>query len=367
MAAPAELRHLRFALALHSKAGAAGTCLSPYSAASALTLVARAARGESAEELVRLLGEVDGQAKLLRAAAELHGPDNQDTPVLEVANTLWAWDGLELREEFTAELADWPHGSVASAPFVDDPEGARRTINADIATTTHDLIPELLTPGSVGPDTVAAVVNALYLKTAWASPFRDHATTDAPFHTPGGEVQVPTMRQTEQLGYAHTGGWQVVTLPAVGDVEAVVLLPDGELADAEVELDAERLAELLSAKQFTQVSLALPKLELDLRTDLTAVLKALGVRTLFSPEADLTGLSPDPRLLVSDVLHQAVLRIDESGLEGAAATAAMIRMVSMPMGDPVQVRVDRPFLLLVRHAGTGAVYFLARITDPARV
>ncbi|QFU92765.1 serpin family protein [Amycolatopsis sp. YIM 10] len=364
MADPAEIQHLRFALALHNEAGTGDTCFSPYSAASALALVARAARGESAEELTRLLGEVDGAAKLLRDAAELHGPDHQDSPVLEVANTLWAWDELELRSEFVAELADWANGSVSSAPFVDDPEAARQTINADIATTTHDLIPELLTPGSVGPDTVAAVVNALYLKTAWTNPFGEGGTRPAAFHAPGGTVEVPTMHQTEQLAYAHTAGWQVVGLPAVGDVEAVVLLPDGELAEAEAELDAGKLAELLSAKQFTQVSLALPKLELDLRTDLTAVLKALGVRTLFTPVADLSGLSPDPRLLVSDVLHQAVLRIDESGLEGAAATAAMIRMVSLATGDPVPVTVDRPFLLLVRHTGTGAVYFLARVANP---
>jgi serine protease inhibitor len=30
----------------------------------------------------------------------------------------------------------------------------------------------------------------------------------------------------------------------------------------------------------------------------------------------------------------------------------------------LRVTVDRPFLLLVRHRATGAVYFIARVTDP---
>jgi serpin B len=67
---------------------------------------------------------------------------------------------------------------------------------------------------------------------------------------------------------------------------------------------------------------------------------------------------------VSEVLHQAVLRVDEQGFEGAAATALTMRLTSMIIDEPVAVTVDRPFLLLVRHAGTGAVYFLARVVEP---
>lgn len=68
---------------------------------------------------------------------------------------------------------------------------------------------------------------------------------------------------------------------------------------------------------------------------------------------------------MDSILHQAVLRLDEQGLEGAAATAVQMRTMSLISGDPLEVRVDRPFLLLVRHAGTGAVYFFARVVRPA--
>jgi serpin B len=359
--------HLRFALAVHSALGAGGgnTCFSPYSVASALTLAARAARGRTRDELVALLGDPGEQTTLLRDAAQLvEEAQSTEQPELAVANTLWADDRLPLEDSFKTELAGWPGAAVASAPFEKEPEAARALINDDIGRTTRGLIPQLLPPGSIDSDVAAVLVNALYLKAAWKLPFREANTTDAPFHTPSGPRDVPTMWLSENVGYAHAAGWQAVQLAAAGGLQAVVLLPDGDLAEAEAALDETALTSLLGEIRFKPVELALPRVSLDVPSSLTGVLRGLGVRTLFTDDADLSGLSPDPRLTVSEVLHQAVLRVDEQGFEGAAATALIMRLTSMMIDDPVAVTVDRPFLLLVRHAGTGALYFVARVVEP---
>jgi serine protease inhibitor len=364
--------HLSFALDLHRALApdpGRTACWSPFSVASALGLVAQGAAGVTREELVGLLlGDTSAEPErlfdLLAAAGRLDETgEHEDAPVLAVANTLWADQSISVRESFADELARMPGGAVCNAPFRTDPEAAREQINTDVARTTRDLIPELLPPGVIGPDTVAAVVNALYLKVAWRHRFDQDDTRPEPFHAPGGTLRVPTMRLAERVGYAARAGWQVVALPAVGGVRATVLLPDGELASAERSLDADSVAALLSAPESRTVRLTLPRLELSTRAELTPVLNALGVRTMFTREADLTGISPDP-LAVQAVLHETVLKVDEQGLEGAAATAVMIRLMSMDTRRPLEVRVDRPFLLLVQHAATGALYFLARVTDP---
>ncbi|MBO0875202.1 MAG: serpin family protein, partial [Pseudonocardia sp.] len=248
-------------------------------------------------------------------------------------------------------------------PFRTDPEGARELINSDVARTTRDLIPELVPAGVIRPDTVAALVNALYLKVAWTRRFVDGGTRPEPFHAPGRILRVPTMRLAERVGYAAVPGWQVVRLPAVGGVDATVLLPDGELAEREPTLDADALAALVSAPDPRTVRLSMPRLKLSMRAELTPALKVLGVRTVFTRDADLSEISPDP-MAVQAVQHESVLKVDEQGLEGAAATAVMVRLMSMRSERPVEVRVDRPFLLLVRHVETGVVYFFARVTDP---
>ena len=367
------MTHLAFTLTLHRATApdlAANACWSPFSVASALGLVAQGARGLTRDELaVLLLGEKSGDltelgALLTRAGvlAEVRG--NEDEPVIAVANTLWADESIDVYASYVDELGRWSSGMVREAPFHDNPLGARDMINLDVAKTTRDLIPELLPPDAIHDDTVSALVNALYLKCAWKHRFTEGATTPRPFHTPAGVKDVPTMELDERIGYAATDGWQVVSLPAVGGVDAVVLLPDEDLSTAEPELDADLLARLLAAPRAEQVRLSLPKIDVQMQTELTPPLNQVGVRTVFTRDADLSGITAS-ELAVQAVLHEAVLKLDEQGLEGAAATAVMMRLMSLPVGDPVEVHVDRPFLLVVRHRETGVVYFLARVVDPA--
>ncbi|MFD0203834.1 MULTISPECIES: serpin family protein [Saccharothrix] len=343
--------HLTFALTLHDAVAPDRTrnaCWSPYSVASALGLTAQAARGETEAELLALLGE--DHAKVLKGAVV--GDDAE----FSVANTLWAWDELPVNEGFLTDLAGWPGAKVRSAPFADDPEGSRKLINADVAETTRGLIPELLAAGAITSDTAATLVNALYLKCAWVEEFPDHDTADLPFR---GTGNVATMRREGTMRYAQRDGWQAVALPALGGVEAVVLLPDGDLGGTE------GVPEVLEALDHDRIELFLPKLDLSVNVSLAEALQQVGVRRMFGQGADLTGLSSDPRLFVDDVVHEAVLRLDEQGFEGAAATAVVMRLTSfMPVERSRTVRVDRPYLLLVRHAETGAIFFLAQVAKP---
>lgn len=367
------MTHLAYTLALHRVTAPdphANACWSPFSVASALGLLTQGARGMTRAELAALLlGDKDGDlaelgALLSRAGVLEPHRDNEDEPVIAVANTLWTDASVEVLAPFVDELGRWSSGKVREAPFRAAPEQAREMINVDVAKTTRDLIPELLPPGAIRDDTVSALVNALYLKCAWRARFTKDATTPRPFHAPGGTTDVPTMELSERIGYAATGGWQVVSLPAIGGVEAVVLLPDGDLASAEADLDANLLADLLAAPRNQQVQLRLPKIDVATQVELTPPLNQLGVRTVFSRDADLSGISAS-ELAVQAVLHEAVLKVDEDGFEGAAATAVMMRLLSLPTGKPVELHVDRPFLLVVRHKATGVVYFLARVVDPS--
>lgn len=354
-----RIDHLSFALAVHRAVApdpSATACWSPFSVASALGLTASGARGVTKTELDHVLR--GDPATFLAAAAH-----RDDDALLGITNTLWAREDIPLRAEFAENLLSaWPGGAIKDAPFAADPNRARQLINADVADTTHGLIPELLAPGDVTPSTIATLVNALYLKTAWRNVFPERGTEPRPFD---GAGDVATMRLSKQLGYAATPGWQAVFLPGRGGVEAVALLPDAPLAEAEPALTAPVLADLLDRRAMRLVELYLPKFRVRARADLTTSLADLGVRTLFGRDADLSGISDEP-IVVSKIVHEAVLTIDEQGLEGAAATAVVMRAMAMAIRpeQPIVVRVDRPFLFLVRHAASGAVYFLARVVRP---
>jgi serine protease inhibitor len=360
-----------FTLGLHRVAAPdadRGACWSPYSVAVALGMAAAAARGPARDELLTVLTGApdtspDALARRLGPAA---GLDPHDDAELQLSSSAWLREDLEVADGFTAALAAWPCGALHA--FGRDLRQARRRINAEVAETTRGLIPELLGEGVLEPRTVALLVCALYVKAAWSFPFDRHATRPRRFGTPAGPVEVATMEVVAELGYTRTDHWQVVTLPARGGVEAVILLPHGPLRDAEAALTPADWHHLPAASSRRRVRLRLPRLRLEWSTALRGPLAALGAAAVFDPDrADLTGLTPQRPAWVDQVVHRAVLRIDEQGLEGAAATAVVVAMRALATrpAEPLLVEVNRPFLLLVRHRHSGVGYFLARVTDPS--
>jgi serine protease inhibitor len=351
--------HADFVLALHRQLPTEGNlCWSPYSVAAALGLAAAGARGATYDELAAALagGELGELDRLLAASASLRDAD------IAIANRLWTDLHVRFREDYQRAVLDLPGGALYAADFRGDPEGARAKINDDVEQTTRGLIAELLAEGTISRQTAAVIVNALYLKVAWLSAFAESATAPAAFHAPGGTREVPTMRQQERMLLAAAGGWRMVTLATAGPVVVDVLLPDSgdpALPAADV------LAALQDNGRSTKVDLALPRFRVEGSAVLNHPLARLGVVTAFDPDAaDFSGITEDERIFIDLVVHKAVLRVDEQGFEGAAATAVVMRMVSMDMSTPVPFHADRPFLVLVRHPQTGAIYFVARVTEP---
>ena len=281
--------------------------------------------------------------------------------VLTVANTLWVDDGRTPVPEFLPTLDRWPGAAVRFAPIAANPEAARRAVNADVAATTRDLIPEILPDGALTPDDRTVLANALYLFVPWLEPFAASRTDDAPFHGPGGTRAVPTMRTGQELAYAREG-WEYVGLPVDLGFRAEVLLPPAGRDGGDAVPDAATLLALRRGARVHRVDLQLPRLRIERLTSLREPLHELGVSRIFS--ALSVGMVVEEPLRIAVACHAAVLRVDETGIEGAAATAMVGRAVAYRELPEVEVRVDRPFVLLVTHQRTGAVAFAARVREP---
>jgi serine protease inhibitor len=370
-------RHVDFALALLDAvpaAAAENVVVSPWSVSSALAVLApgcgSAARKEV--EMALVVGPGDGEssagdddvvAQLAVDAATIAGARSRsDDSVLAVANTLWVDEHRTPVPAFTAALDRWPGAGLRFAPISADPEGARRAINADVAATTRGLIPQILPDRALTRADRAVIVNALYLFAAWLEPFAVSRTEDAPFHGPGGTRAVPTMRAAHDLAYARAG-WEYVGLPLDLGFRAEVLLPPAAGDGADALPDSATLLALRRRARPHRVDLHLPRLRAESATVLNGPLRALGVRRIFS-DLSVWGVVAEESLWIAGAYHAAVLRVDETGIEGAAATALVGRGVAYRQRPTVEVRVDRPFLLFVTHQRTGAVAFVARVREP---
>jgi serpin B len=350
---------------------------SPSSITAALGMTRAGARGVSADQLDRFLGTSDpaelhaalnGLDVLLasRAGTRKNAKDQDSEIELSTANSLWGHEGVEWETPFLETLKG-EYGVGVHVVDYEQPDPARKAINAWVAERTHDKIPDLLPDGSIKEITRLTLVNALYLAAPWDEEFDERGK--AAFTTAGGdEVQAEMMGETISDRYQDGDGWQSVTIPyAGGELAMTLLVPDaGKLADVEGRLDDELLEGLLTGGEEAAVQLTMPTFDLASRPALGDALKAAGVTEPFETESDFRPMTVDPDaqpLQLADALHMATVTVDEKGTVAAAATAVTFEAVSGTITE-TELVVDRPFLFVIHDVETATPLFIGRVADP---
>jgi len=363
------------AIALLQKLGQAGgdVVFSPYSIENALSMVGSGAAGSTATEIDHVLhttrpaAVAAGLAAIntrLTAASSTH-----DAPRVDLANGLWVESRLNLEHPFTQTLASLFGAAPQSVNFAGAPDTARQTINAWVAAHTGHLINNLFPPGTITAQTTAVLANAIYLAAHWANPFTRSQTAAGPFYSAAGPtVQVPFMTQTPtEFSYARRGTYQAIDLPYLHSTLSMLLVmpTPGRLASFEQGLTAGSLAQLERGLRPGRVDLDVPRFHLTFDTELNGVLSELGMPVAFSNAADFSGIVTHPRLKISAVEHAADLRVDEAGTVAAAATGIAIEPTAIAPEPATRLIFDHPFLAFLRDDATGAILFVAQVTDPA--
>jgi len=351
---------------------------SPYSISLALAMAYAGARGQTAAQMAETLHYSLAQERLhpafnaldLQLASRGAGAKGQDGKGfrLRVANSVWGQSGYQFLPAYLDVLARNYGAGLRLLDFRAAPEPARTTINGWVKEQTEGKITDLLPKGSVSDVTRLLLVNAIYFNAAWKYEFLGQNTHPAPFTLLDGRtVEVPVMGQKESLRYAEGDGYQAVELPYDGDELAlVVLLPAaGDFAKFEAGLSADRVAAILGDLATARVSLGLPKFNYDSTFGLAKTLADMGMPGAFvSGQADFSAIAGNRELFISDVIHEAIVAVNEKGTEAAAATAVPIAASAMP-GREVVFLANRPFVFLIHDLQTGAILFVGRVLNPA--
>ncbi len=139
--------------------------------------------------------------------------------------------------------------------------------------------------------------------------------------------------------------------------------PTKEFDAFEEALDDSVVEAALDSTNYQQIDLTMPRFEFDDEFSLGETLADMGMPLAFSDAADFSGMTGQRDLFISAVIHKAFVAVDEEGTEAAAATAVGMALSAMP-SDPVEVRVDRPFVFFIRDIQTGSILFAGRVLNP---
>jgi serpin B len=149
----------------------------------------------------------------------------------------------------------------------------------------------------------------------------------------------------------------------------LVLLPKegSSVADLEKSLSQESFDKWMGGLKSQEVQVFLPRFTITWGANsITEQLKALGLKTVFTDKADLSGITGDKTLDVSDVVHKAFVEVNEEGTEAAAATGVIARATAARMEEPPVFRADRPFVFLILDKASENIVFMGKVADPTK-
>jgi serpin B len=289
---------------------------------------------------------------------------------LQSANSLWTQNGLPLLAPFMSDLARYYSTGVWQVDFEHDLGAATAAINAWTKRQTHGKITQLFQKGQLTSETVLVLANAIYLDAAWAQPFDPGRTFDGPFSLGSGRTTPAKFMSGEfdrsGASAAVSATYQAVQLPYTGGrFAALAIMPRTQPLPSFVDaLTPSSLSGVVaSLDPAPTIELTMPRFTIASTTNLTTPLASLGMPGAFTPSADFSALSPVATWLQS-AAQRVYLSVGEKGTEAAAATGISAEASAGHLLE-VTVRLDHPFLFLVRDTATGAVLFAAEVTNPA--
>uniref|UniRef100_A0A672SS45 Serpin B6 n=1 Tax=Sinocyclocheilus grahami TaxID=75366 RepID=A0A672SS45_SINGR len=376
---------------------------SPISISSALAMVLLGAKGNPAVQMFKVISHIYSQ--LFRIELYIYSKKSNILPlsnlpvlavrcyftlppselkkpgapyVLSLANRLYGEQSYQfaLLQKYLNDTKTYYKAELEEVDFKKKSEAARVNINKWVEKNTQEKIKNLLPRGSVNDATKLVLVNAIYFKGNWEKKFPKEATSDGQFKMNKTQTKPVKMMHQESkfpLAFIPEMNSQVLELPYVGkNLSMLIILPNKiqdettGLQKLEKALTYEKLMEWTKPSKMLrqEVEVSLPRSKMEETYDMKSLLISMGMEDVFDGQkVNLSGMSPNNDLVLTEVIHKAFVEVNEEGTEAAAATATVGFTTSMPL-DPKTFIADHPFIFFIRHNPSNSILFYGRFCSP---
>ncbi len=328
---------------------------SPTNVYLALSMLSECAAGETKDQLLALLGEADTDSVRSSANAVWKAAYTDDGVTRSLlANSLWLRHDMNYNESLVKTLAE----NYFASTFVGEMGSPEydKMLQDWLNDQTGGLLEEHAGKEKFDSETALALVSAIHFKAGWDGKFWSGATKKSVFHGKTDE-RCDFMNGGGDTAYIGDGFIAEDKYFRNNEYKMTFILPDegktpDDLLRDESALDfIVRGGESLAVKA-DEITLSLPKFDVDSSLDLKPMLEELGVKDAFvRGVADFTPVSPGADSpYVSGVSHAARVTVDEDGCEAAAFTIIYEATSCVPL-EYFRMTLDRPFIFVIRGAG----------------
>ncbi|KAK7907381.1 hypothetical protein WMY93_015993 [Mugilogobius chulae] len=337
---------------------------SPLGVSTALSMLSTGARGETHTQMFSTLGYSSmNQSAVNDAYSHLFHMlgHSQESQVLNVGNSLALRQNFAPLDSFIADIEKHYSAHIFKVDFEKAQEAAAE-INNYISEKTQGKIKDMVK--DLDTSMAMVLINYVYFRGQWEKPFDGNHTSKGEFFVDENtKVEVDMMKRTGRYDFYqdmdnHTS---VLLLPYKGNTSMMIVLPDdGKMKEVEDVICKDHIRHWHDSLSRNSVDVEMPKFAISGDAALDESLKEMGMTNAFGDTADFGGISDEVKLKVSKASHQAVLSVDETGTEAAAATTIEV----MPMSMPERMILNKPFLVFILEHSTRSILFMGKISNP---
>ena len=318
------------------------TLISPLSVLTALAMTQNGAEGKTLSEMQKVLGGLDRDTLNAYMNAYLAAVAGKDS-ALKCANSLWIDSRLDVKTSFLQKNADFYSAQAYKADFTR--KNTVNEINSWVNKNTNGMIKKLV--DEFDPLTVMVLMNALCLEAEWDDPYTDNCVREGTFKNATGFVKY------------YKGG----------KFAFVALLPnEGTSIDSYIaSLTGRDFLKALGSRKSEKVKTQMPKFKCEYSNSLVDTLKKMGMSTAFDGDrANFSSMATlkNENIYISDVIHKTFIEVAEKGTRAGAVTAVISeKSAAMPVEQPKEVRLTRPFVYAIIDTRTNLPLFIGAQTD----
>lgn len=244
-------------------------------------------------------------------------------------------------------------------------------VNKYIAENTDNRIKNILDPSNVDSDTVIILVNAIYFKGIWKTPFKSNNTKESIFYKMDGTSSKCMMMNLNDYGnYYEDGLVQVFEKDYENNMAMGFILTSSKTKLNQIfnkkKIYDGSIINLITKLQKEKVNISIPVFKQQYKVSLVPLLKKMGITDIFDKNKHSLANISLPKniyidnLYVTDVIHEATVEVNELGTKAAAATVVVIGRSMMSMPNPEKPKVfkaDRSFIWYIRDLTTDIILF----------
>ncbi|NLO10245.1 MAG: hypothetical protein GX129_10330 [Clostridiales bacterium] len=342
--------------------------ISPLSISQALAMAYNGAEMTTKESMEEALGLGGLERELVNNSFRnltLHLKNIDKSIELNIGNSIWIRDGEEIREEFIQTNKKNFNAVVESLDFSDDK--AVDIINNWIDNATKGKITRMLEP-PIRKEVLMYLINAIYFKGEWKEPFDSKRTYPSEFYAMDGETQTVNMMRkvNDSVLYTDNDEYKAVRLPYDnGNTSMYIILPSegNDINEFINKMTTEKWDNIKkTVKERDDIVFRIPRFKLEYGTkSLKDSLISLGMEEAFSDHADFTGIRE--KVKISDVMHKALIEVNEEGSEAAAVTVVEVALTAESPMEPLTFIANRPFMFIINDDVMDTILFMGKVVS----